>query len=77
MAMVMYQKPVKNVSETFLTEAQITLLLGSATLEGYCDAVESGNLDEAEVRLDLAAANVSMANSVALIECLKNLGIFT
>jgi len=61
--------------ERFLTEAQITLLLGSATLEGYCDAVESGNLNEAEVREDLATANVSAANIDALIECLQNLAI--
>jgi hypothetical protein len=61
--------------ERFLTEAQITLLLGSATLEGYCDAVELGNLNEAEVREDLATANVSAANIDALIECLQNLAI--
>ena len=61
--------------ERFLTEAQITLLLGSATLEGYCDAVELGNLNEAEVREDLATANVSAPNIDALIECLQNLAI--
>src|SRR5215207_2515239 len=61
--------------ERFLTEEQITLLLGSATLEGYCNAVESGNLNEAEVREDLATANVSAANIDALIECLQNLAI--
>jgi hypothetical protein len=58
----------------FLTEDQIDIFLGSATLEGYCDAIESGNLDEAEVRADLAG-DASMADINAIIECLKNLGI--
>ena len=58
----------------FLTEDQIDIFLGSATLEMYCDAIESGNLDENEVRADLAG-DASMADINAIIECLKNLGI--
>jgi hypothetical protein len=58
----------------FLTEEQIDFFLGSSTLEDYCDAVESGNLDETEVRADLAG-DASMADINAIIECLKNLGI--
>jgi hypothetical protein len=64
--------------ERFLTESQISVLIGSETLEGYCDDIESGSLTEGEVRMDLAnpANDVSMATIDALIECLDNLGIF-
>ena len=58
----------------FLTEDQISDFVGSATLEGYCDAIESGSLDENEVRLDLANV-ASMATIDDIIECLQNLGI--
>jgi hypothetical protein len=70
-----------NVPETceecfraFLTEDQISDLVGSSNLEDYCNAVESGNLDENEVRLDLANV-ASMATIDDIIECLQNLGI--
>ena len=58
----------------FLTEEQIDIFLGSETLEGYCDDIESGTLDENEVRMDLAG-DASMADINAIIECLQNLGI--
>ena len=58
----------------FLTEDQIDVLIGSATLEGYCDAIESGNLDENDIRADLTG-DASMADIDAIIECLQNLEI--
>jgi hypothetical protein len=60
----------------FLTEEEIDAFLGSETLEGYCDAVESGNINEAQIMVDLAG-DASMDDINAIIECLENLGILT
>ncbi len=61
--------------EQFLTEGQLSTLLGSASLEQYCDFIESGGYTEAEFRVELENVDVPTTNIDALIACLENLGI--
>jgi len=67
--------------EQILTHAQIsaylTTLSASATLEQFCEDLESGgfSLSEAGFRSALASVNVELADINALIACLKDVGI--
>jgi hypothetical protein len=59
----------------FLTQGQITNLIGTTPLEEHCNSLESLGVDESAFRENLAFAGVSMTNINALIECLINVGI--
>src|ERR687898_3138624 len=67
--------------EQILTHAQISAYLttvsASATLEQFCENLESGpfDLSEAGFRTALASVNVELADINALIACLENVGI--
>jgi hypothetical protein len=67
--------------EQILTHAQISAYLttvsASATLEQFCEDLESGgfSLSEAGFRSALASVNVELADINALIACLENVGI--
>src|SRR5918994_2333981 len=67
--------------EQILTYAQISAYLttvsASATLEQFCEDLESGpfDLSEAGFRTALASVNVELADINALIACLENVGI--
>ena len=67
--------------EQILTHAQISAYLttvsASATLEQFCEDLESGpfDLSEGGFRTALASVNVELADINALIACLENVGI--
>jgi hypothetical protein len=67
--------------EQILTHAQISAYLttvsASATLEQFCEDLESGgfSLSEAGFRTALASVDVELADIDALIACLENVGI--
>ena len=67
--------------EQILTHAQIsaylTTISASATLEQFCEDLESGgfSLSETGFRTALASVDVELADIDALIACLENVGI--
>ena len=67
--------------EQILTHAQISAYLTtigpSATLEQFCEDLESGGfgLSEAAFRSALASVDVEFADIDALIACLENVGV--